>query len=160
MEDLLKFEDVQSANLEDLLVMKFGKKTASLANPAGFELCNGMLLACKMAMKHEGVSAKTWMEFAQLNVASRFMGPAHRGFRRSQQQPNVHRYDVQYQGALVILVFTPWKGSEKLTVKFHYSDAFKIYRITRDACRDAKRWAGDGSRIWNGRAALRNATPD
>lgn len=158
MKDLFTIENVTCESLCDLLAINFGSKKLTMPYQLGFEVLNAILLAAKMAMCYEQVASKHWRELAKLEgwkdeVNTKY----HRGFRRSTEVPNVKDCDVAFENQLVRLEVLPQKGNEILYVKFHFSDAFKIYRAGRIACREAKSWAGDCSKIWSGRAHLSTA---
>lgn len=159
MKDIFVYESVTSETHLDLWVLHLASNRLTLPYHLGFEVLNAIWLACKMAMRFEGVASKHQAEFLKLNelppLAVALPEP-HRGFRRSQEIPNVEDVDVAFENQLVRLEFHPYTGP-MLTAKIHYSDAFTIYRDGRRACKVAKRWAGDGSRIWNGRAHLADA---
>jgi len=123
----------------------------------GFEILNDALSACKQAMNYEAVASKHWRELAALTTWREETPGTHRGFRLSGRLPNVLECNVAYENQLVRLEFIPREGSEILFAKIHFSDMFKIYRAGRIACRTAKAWAGDASRIWGGSANLRTA---
>ncbi len=156
MKDLFLDRQVTSVNDQDLWAFRLGSKRLTMAYPMGFELLNGILLACKQAMQYEAVSPLRWLQFAKLNSTKNFIATTgtHRGFRRSLKVPNVKAWEAFVEGPLVVLEFYPHEGSETLVAKIHYADMFSIYSSARIACKNAKAWAGDSSRIWNGRAHL------
>lgn len=157
--DLFTSESVTSETELDLWVLRLGPKRLTMAYQTGFELLNGVLLASKFAMRYEKVSPKHWLEFAYLNSTKHFVATVgtHRGFRRSALVPNVRAWEVFFENQLVVIEFYPLTGNEKLVAKFYYVDMFEIYSDARIACKNAKAWAGDSSRIWNGRAHLTTA---
>lgn len=156
MKNIFLYESVSSEAHQDLWVLRLGSNRLTLPYHLGFEILNAIWLACKMAMRYEGIASKHQAEFIKLDelppLAMALPEP-HRGFRRSRELPNVENINVAFENQLVRLEIYPYQG-EMLTAKIHYSDAFIIYRDGRRACKVAKRWAGDGSRIWNGRAHL------
>jgi hypothetical protein len=158
MNDVFVYESVTSETYQDLWVLHLGPNRLTLPYHLGFEILNAIWLACKMAMRYEGIASKHQAEFLKLDELPPLttLPQPHRGFRRSRKLPNVREIDVAFEKQLVRLEIYPYQG-EMLTAKVHYSDAFTIYRDGRRACKVAKRWAGDGSRIWSGRAHLADA---
>lgn len=158
MKDLFLIKSVTSEALNDLWVLNLGTKRLTLSYRLGFEVLTAVLLACKMAMNYEQVASKHWRDLAALTTWREEAGTVtHRGFRCSYEMPTVKNCDVAYENNLVRLEFYPTDGSDMLTAKVHFSDAFTLYREGRIACRSAKQWAGDSSRIWGGHAGLRDA---
>lgn len=156
MGDVLKQTSVSSEVLYDLWVFNLESNRLTLPYQVGFELLNGMLLACKMAMRYEGCSASQWREFAKLKETPPRVTPLNRGFRRSRESANVASWSCAFERQLVVLTFVPVSGGS-LTVRFHFSDCFEVYRRARAACKEAKAWAGDSSRQWSGCAHLTDA---
>jgi hypothetical protein len=158
MKDLFTFESVQSETRNDLWVLTLGPNVLTMPYRQGFEVLTAILLACKMAMNYEQVASKHWRELANLTTWRDEAGTVtHRGFRSSNEIPSVKNCDVAYENNLVRLEFYPTDGGAMLTAKVHFADAFALYRGGRIACRAAKMWAGDSSRIYGGHAALRDA---
>jgi len=163
VEDLFTFEAVTSETHYDLWVLNLksdGSKRLTITYQMGFTILSDILLACKMAMCYEQVASKHWREFAKLTTWREEAEDAeavHPIYRRSRELPNVKAYNVAYENNLVRLEFFPEGGGDMLTAKIHFSDAFKLYRGGRIACRTSKHWAGDTSRIYSGRAHLADA---
>lgn len=158
MKDIFLYKSVTSETCKDLWVLNIGANRLTLPYPLGFEILNDLWLACKMAMRYEGIAPKHQAEFLkldQLPPLATVRNP-HRGFRRSREVPTVQEVNVAFENQLVRLEFFPYEG-EMLTAKFHYSDAFTVYRDGRRACKLAKAWAGDSSPIKNFRAHLSTA---
>ena len=159
MKGVFLYRSVVNETEQDLWVLILGSNRLTLPYQLGFEILNAIWLACKMAMRYEGIASKHQAEFIKLDELpslAMVLPEPHRGFRRSRVLPNVENINVAYENQLVRLEIYPYQG-EMLTAWLHYSDAFVIYRDGRRACKVAKRWAGDGSRIWNGRAHLADA---
>jgi len=158
MKDLFLLKSVTSEALNDLWVLNLGTNRLTISYRMGFEVLTAVLLACKMAMNYEQVASKHWRALAALTSWRDEAGRVtHRGFRSSNEIPSVKNCDVAYENNLVRLEFYPMDGGDMLTAKVHFSDAFSLYRGGRIACRTAKMWAGDSSRIWGGHAGRRDA---
>lgn len=158
MKDLFTFKSVTSEALNDLWVLCLGSKRLTIGYRIGFEILNDILIACKMAMNYEQIASKHWREFAALKTWRDEAGTiTHSRFRSSYEVPSVRDCAVAYENNLLRLEFHPTDGGDMLIAKIHFSDAFVLYRGGRIACRTAKQWAGDTSRILGGHAALRDA---
>ena len=108
-------------------------------------------MAAKMAGRYEGVRTNLWRTFV-LDKERQPRKQLHRdGYRRSGTVSNIKNWSVGGKRNLVVLHF------DDLTVDMHYSDAFKLYVWIRESARDAKAWAGDGSRNMTTRAVLVDA---
>jgi len=156
--DIFLYTSVTSETHNDLWVLNLGSNRLTLPYHLGFEILNDLWLACKMAMRYEGIASKHQAEFLKLDELPPLatVRKPHRQFRRSLLVPTVQEVNIAFENQLVRLEFYPYEG-EMLTAKFHYSDAFTVYRDGRRACKLAKAWAGDSSRIKNFRAHLSTA---
>jgi len=124
--------------LYDMVVMTFGNQKPKVPYQTAIEICNGIRMAAKMAMRYEGNKAKEWRKFIELDK-DEFVVRAHSKFRRSREVPTVKNWRVDWKGAIVVLCL------DELTVQIHYAEALELYMQIRVAARQSKAWAGDRS---------------
>lgn len=152
MGDVLKQTSVSAVAEEDTVVVTFGSTEVRLLYQTGFEITRAMRMACKMAMKHEGVPNTEWRKLA---ASSRSDGPIprpHHCFRRSRgASASISVWRVAFEGSLVCLHLGD------TVVRMHYADAFQLHTWIRRASKCAKAWAGDQSRMVSGIAYLSDA---
>jgi hypothetical protein len=117
-----------------------------------FKIAAGLRQSAKLAARYEGVRSNNWDGHIKAHLHNYHSDvPFNREYRRSRHQPNFSKWSVGHSGNLV------WLKFDKLTVRIHYENAFELYGWLRNEASKAKRWAGDGSRQWTGRADLVDA---
>ncbi len=137
----------------DLVQLQLGSDKIRLYYPTTFKICAGLMGSIKFAMRHEGVRPKL---FEELNTYDRtnYTNPIHHEYRRSGHVTNVDKWDVGFEGSLVKLTF------DDEYYMMHYSDGTLLYAWLRKAAKEAKRWAGDRSRMFSTFARLTDAEAD
>ncbi len=147
---VLTLQRVAADPLYDMVVLTFKDRTPKVPYQTGFEICNGVRLAAKMAMRHEGNPVKAWRDFHNLDKENPEV-IVNRTFRRSLEQATVRAWSVKWSGAIVHIYL------DDLGVDMHYADALKYYVMVRLASRVAKGWAGDKSKTMRLTAHLNDA---
>lgn len=149
---ILTVDHVSVGNLYDLVILRLGTNKLRMPYQTSFEVINGMRMASKLAMRHEGVQAPKWREVLK---SVQGMIPKtqalHPQYRRSMEPSNVKQWSIKWEGSLVVLHF------DELTCKMHYSDALRLHAMLRAAAHNAKRWAGDTGRAMRMTAYLNDA---
>ena len=153
MSDLFRQRQCGAAQRCDVVDLKFGSYNAVLYYQSTFKIASAILMAAKLAGRHEGVELRKWLDFVRTEHFNP-VKPTHFEYRRSGITPNVHAWDVAFEGNLVVIKL------DDTTIKLHFADAFELYTMLRLAAKDAKAWAGDTSRYWNTRAMLTDAEDD
>lgn len=154
MSDILISEHCGAASVYDMVGLKFKSHRLLMYYQTAFTIAAALCMAAKMAGRYEGVHPKLFREFLKGNDLRKEVPRANREYRRTGAQPNFKHWGVHGERNIVILTF------DDLTVKMHYSDAFKLYVWFRHEARMAKAWAGDISRQWTTRANLTDAEQD
>lgn len=140
-----------AASVYDMVGIKFGPSRLLMYYQTGFKIAAALCMAAKLAGRYEGVHPRLFQKFIS-HEDLRARPSTHTGeYRRTQEKPNFEKWTVGGERNIVILRF------DDLTVKMHYSDAFKFYTWLRHECRMAKAWAGDMGRQWTTRANLTDA---
>lgn len=134
----------------DMVGIKFGPPRLLLYYHTAFEVAHGTCMSAKFAGRYEGVRPQLWREFVRGSDRAPTAKP-HYTYRRSGAVSSITDWSVAFDRNLVV-----WKFDD-LTVKMHYSEAFQMYAMIRNAARKAKAWSGDRSRIRTVRAVLTNA---
>lgn len=155
MSVILTLEKVAAEADHDMVRLTFGTEHPLVPYMTGFEIVADTRVASKMALREEGNDVKLWREMSLIGRERPDPVTARR-FRRSHLVPNVSDWKVQYfpGSPLIVLTFVPWPSGRTLVVKMHYSDSLKFYTKFRFACREAKAWAGDSSRLYSSSAYL------
>ncbi len=152
MPDILLPDTVNAKSVLDVVHLQLGAHTIKMFYQTSFEVTNGVRMAAKLAMRHEGVQIPDWREvLASVQTQMPFRERTHHGYRRSNELSNITKWDIKWNGSLVVLVF------DELTCKLHYSDALRLHTILRRASQNAKAWAGDESKTMRMTAYLNDA---
>ncbi len=150
--DLLLPDKVDAWSDCDIVTLQLGENKLTMYYQKTFEVVNGVRMAAKLAMRHDGSQIPDWRDV--LDSVKGQLRPkvkANRTYRRTFEVSNVNEWSVAWNGTLVILNFN------ELVCKIHYTDAFRLHAILRRAAQNAKAWAGDGSSTLRMTAYLNDA---
>lgn len=152
MDKVLTKRHCAASRVDDMVGLKFGDHRVAMFYQTAFMIAAGLQQSAKLAARYEGVRSNKWAAHIkdQLNHYQT-PEPLYRGYRRSQHAPNFTKWSVGHDKNLV------WLKFDELEVQIHYENAFELYGWLRNAAANSKRWAGDTSRQWSGRAHLVDA---
>ena len=154
MRDLFTQETVTVGQAMDLVQWQLGSNKVRIYYPTAFKLAGQIRVCAKAAVALAGGNAALWRDLAKYEL-EKPLQPLHREYRRSGHLSNLsHEPYVRVAGELVVVQL------DKLQAKFHCTDALIVQAMILRAAREAKQWAGDGSRAVILSAHLTNATPD
>lgn len=150
MVDIIEKTVVTTGSVFDVVVLRIGGIEIIFPYQSAFEICNGIKMAAKLALRIEGNKIALWREMAVVDHDPEPLTP-NRKFRQSGKATNLKNWAISFEGALVVMQF-----NESL-FKLHYSEALPLYTWLRVAARRAKAWAGDRSRTMRTTAYLNDA---
>lgn len=139
----------------DIVLLRLNDNLLKLYYHTTFEVVNGIRMAAKLAMRHEGMQIPDWRTLAGME-GDRLPSliPVHPTYRRSGIKSNVKSWDIKWDGSLVKPIFN------ELVSTLHFSDAFRLQIELRNEARDAKAWSGDKSKALRVTAYLSDAEDD
>lgn len=146
----MTFQQCRAASMYDMVGLQLGSDRVLMFYQTAFEMAASLCMHAKMAGRHEGVHPRLFREFIKHDSLPG-RPKKHFKYRRTQEQPNFHRWTVGHRENLVRMTF------DDMSKTMHYSDAFRIYTQFRHEARVAKAWAGDDGRQWTTRAHLTDA---
>lgn len=156
MSAVFTLEHVSTSPRFEFVAMRFRDKTPMVPYQTAFKILNGVCAAAKHAMRYEAVANKHWRTLAYID-ADTVTFPTAREPRRSRLASNVSNWRVDIENQLIVLYFETRNNKKALVVKMHYSDALQWYTMARLSAREAKAWAGDGSKNMQATAHLTDA---
>ncbi len=152
MDRVLLKQHVAANRVQDMVGLKFGDHRIAMYYQDAFRLAAGIRQSAKLAARYEGVRANLWNDHIEKALydykAPILMNPF---YRRSEHRANFTKWRVGHEKNLVRFEF------DELVVHIHYENAFELYGWLKNEAANAKRWAGDHSKLWSTRAALVDA---
>lgn len=149
---ILQSHTVGAVSDKDIVVLTLGTHEIRLYYQTTFEVVNGLRLAAKIALRHEGLQMPDWravLDTVKPQLPARIK--TYKGYRRSDMLTNVDTWKVQWNGSLVVVKFN------ELTAELHYSDALRLHLLLRAAAKNAKAWSGDDAKQMRVSAYLNDA---
>lgn len=154
MRGLFTQETVLVGQVLDLVQWQLGDRKVRIYYQTAFPMFSQIRVFAKAAVDLAGGNTRLWRELAKYENAEPNV-PLHPTYRRSECLSNLKTIPrVDIEGELVVVYL------DDLVAKFHCVDALKVQAAGMQAARDARRWAGDGSRDLVLTARLHNATPE
>ena len=152
MRDLFTLETAQIGQAKDLVQWTLDDRKVRIYYPTCIALSAQIRVYAKAAVTAAGGNTRLWRELAKYDQEPS-MVPLHRKYRRSGHLSNLKSWNVKPDGELVVIYL------DDLVAMFHCTDALIAQAMLLRAAKNAKRWAGDGSRQLMVTAVLHNATP-
>lgn len=140
MDALLTKQRIHIESDQDRVILKVGKLQVEMPYAASFQVAQGLRLASKDAMRYAKEDPTNWQTMAVLDD----MPTKTLAYKTSSKKKVTVRKDFNWKAG--------WEGENVKVMfadsllKFHFTVALKISEWLRDAGRQSKAWAGDGSK--------------
>lgn len=132
-------ETVDIKQALDIVQWRLGDRKVRLYYQTAATISAQIRVFAKAAVTRAGENQKLWRDLSKYETEPSNVR-LNRGYRRSGYLSNVQWWRVDVEGDLVVVYF------DDLVAKFHCTDALVFQACLYRAAKNAKNWAGDGSR--------------
>lgn len=140
MDTVLRKERIHITSEHDRVLINIGNLQVDMPYASSFKIAQGLRLASKDAMRYAKEDPHTWSTIAALNDMPEETTPYQVSKKNQVTIRKNYNWAVGYEGENIKIKFG------NIIFKFHFVVALKMSEWIRIAGREAKSWAGDGSK--------------